>query len=113
MSVNGNKRRTVRNPVSCAVYYSDGVFHASGVMENLTTQGGCVRGTHTVKVGMELVVLLIPPAQRAFLIKRAKVRWVSFASFGMELRAEDCGPVGELEDEGFRRQSATISLMTH
>lgn len=113
MSVHGKKRRTVRNPVSCAVYYSDGAFHASGVMENLTTQGGCVRGTHAVKVGMELVVLLIPPAQRALLIKKAKVRWASLSSFGMELSAEDCGPVGELEEEGFERQSGRISLMTH
>ncbi len=113
MRVHLNKRRAIRNAVTCAVYYSDGAFHASGVVENLTTQGGCVRGTHAVTVGMELIVLLIPPAQRALLIKKATVRWVGVMSFGMELNADDCGPVGELDDDGFEKQPGPVSLMTH
>ena len=113
MSVHVNKRRAIRHPATCAVYYSDGAFHASGVMENLTTQGGCVRGTHAVKVGMELTVLLIPPARRALMIKKATVRWVGDSTFGMELNAEDCGPVGELGGEGFAGQTGSVSLMTH
>ena len=114
MAVHIKKRRAVRSPISCAVYYSDGAFHASGVMENLTTQGGCVSGTtHTVTVGMELVVLLIPTAQRALMIKKATVRWVGNSSFGMELNDKDCGLVGELDDEGLERQRGRVSLMTH
>ncbi len=113
MAVHANKRCVIRVPVTCAVYYSDGSFHASGVMDNLTTQGGCVRGTHAVKVGMELVVLVIPRTERALMIKKAMVRWVGVSSFGMELNAEDCCPVGEVDEEGFETKPGPLSLMTH
>jgi hypothetical protein len=79
MKSQANKRRDIRTPISCAVYYSDGAFHASGMTENLTNHGGCVRGTHLVKVGMELMVLLIPSAKNALMIKKATVRWAGWA----------------------------------
>jgi PilZ domain len=113
MAFDSNKRRDVRIPVSCAVYYSDGDFHASGMTENLTDRGGCLRGTHLVTVGMELVVLLIPTEKHALIIKKATVRWVDDVHFGLELNEADCGPVGELGDANFSRQQGPISLMTN
>ncbi len=55
-------------------------------MENLSEAGGLVKGTHAVQVGMELVVLIIPPAPRtALLVRRATVKWVNGPIFGLEL----------------------------
>lgn len=113
MAFQTNKRRDIRTPISCAVYYSDGEFHASGMMENLTNHGGCLRGTHVVKVGMELVVLLIPPAKNALMIKKATVRWVGDSHFGVELNEADCETIAELDDENFQRRQGPISVMTH
>ncbi len=113
MPDHADKRRNIRTPLACAVYYSDGAFHASGVTENLTTSGGCLHGTHSVQVGMELMVLLIPPAQRAIMIKKATVRWVDEEHFGVELSESDCGPISELDEEGFKRQQGPLSIMTH
>jgi len=113
MKSQANKRRDIRTPISCAVYYSDGAFHASGMTENLTNHGGCVRGTHLVKVGMELMVLLIPSAKNALMIKKATVRWVGDSHFGVELHEADCGTIGELSDEEFQRQQGPISILTH
>lgn len=80
------QRSATRLPVQCPVYYSNGEFHASGVVENLTSAGGRVRGTEPVRKGMELVVFLIPPApQTALLIRRATVRWTNGAAFGIAL----------------------------
>jgi hypothetical protein len=101
----------MRTPLSCPVYYSNGAFHASGMTENMTYRGGCLRGTHLVTVGMELVVLLIPSASRALIIKKATVRWADRAHFGVELNEADCGTVAELEGNGYRQQG--ISSMTH
>jgi hypothetical protein len=36
MMFHSDKRTGLRVPVACAVCYSDGVFHASGVTANLT-----------------------------------------------------------------------------
>jgi hypothetical protein len=112
MTFHANKRRDIRTPVSVAVYYSDGNFHASGMTENLTTHGGCLRGTHLVKVGMELMVLLIPPAKNALMIKKATVRWVGDSHFGVGLDEADCGTIGELDDEEFQPQQSPLSLIT-
>ena len=108
-----NKRRDIRASVSCPVYYSDGDFHASGMTENLTNRGGCLRGTHLVTVGMELVVLLIPTAKHAVIIKKATVRWVDDVHFGVELNEADCGTVGELGDVNSHPQQGPMSIMTH
>lgn len=113
MATHSDKRRDVRTPVTCPVYYSDGEFHASGMTENLTNHGGCFRGTHGVTVGMELVVLLIPTATHALMIKKATVRWVDDAQFGVELSAADCDAVGELDDANCNHSLGPISLMTH
>ena len=108
-----NKRRDVRTPVYCAVYYSDGEFHASGMTENLTNHGSCLQGTHFVTVGMQLLLLLIPTARHALLVKRATVRWVTDAHFGVELDEADCGSVGVLGDEHAAPQQGPLSIMTH
>jgi len=113
MAFRTTKRRDIRSSFSCAVYYSDGDFHASGMTENLTDRGGCLRGTHVVRVGMELVVLLIPTAKHALLIKKATVRWVGLAHFGVELSETDCGAVNELGEPDKHRQQGPISIMTH
>jgi len=112
MASRSKKRRDLRTPLSCPVYYSDGDFHASGMTENLTNRGGCLRGTHLVRVGMKLVLLLIPTASRALIIKKATVRWADEAHFGVELNEADCGTVGELEGDSHSQQ-ATRSTMTH
>jgi hypothetical protein len=113
MSNQGEKRRKVRTPVSHAVYYSDGAFHATGVTKDLTSGGGGLRGTHLVKVGMELLVLIIPWVQKALLVKKATVRWVTDSEFGVELSENDCGLVGELTDEDLERQQGPVSLRSH
>jgi PilZ domain len=113
MTHHKDKRRNSRTPVACPVYYSDGAFHASGVTENLTNSGGCLRGTHSVRVGMELNVLLIPRAQRALMIKKATVRWVDDQHFGVELNEADCGAIGEIDDEEFQRQQGPLTFMAH
>jgi PilZ domain len=115
MAERNDKRRNIRTPLTCAVYYSDGAFHASGMTENMTESGGCLRGSHSVTVGMELTVLLIPPAQRALMIKKATVRWVDDQLFGVELDRQGCGPVGELDldDENFVGRRGHLSFITH
>jgi hypothetical protein len=112
MAIHSNKRRDIRTPVSCAAYYSDGAFHASGMTENLTSHGGCLRGTHGVQVGMQLVLLLIPTAKHALLIKKATVRWVGDSQFGVELQESDCGTIGELGETAVP-QGGVISITTH
>ena len=84
-----------------------------GGEQNLTNRGGCLRGTHLVTVGMELLVLLIPTAKHALIIKKATVRWADEAHFGVELNEADCGTVAELDDVKIHRQQALISFMTH
>ena len=112
MASQANSRRDIRTSISCPVYYSDGAFHASGMTENLTHRGGCLHGTHLVTVGMQLMVLLIPPETHALLIKKATVRWVGDSRFGVELNEVACGTVGELGDPDFTSSSGLNSLMT-
>ena len=112
MASHADSRRDIRTSISCPLYYSDGEFHASGMTENLTHRGGCLHGTHLVTVGMELMVLLIPPQTHALVIKKATVRWVGDSHFGVELNAADCGTVGELGDASFTSSSGLIPLMT-
>ena len=113
MTSRSNKRRDIRTSLSCPVYYSNGDFHASGMTENLTAHGGCLRGTHLVTVGMELVLLVIPTAKHALIIKKATVRWVDDAHFGVELNEADCGTVSELDEENMRLQQGPLSILTH
>lgn len=80
------ERTPTRQPVQCLMYYSDGDFYASGVVEDFTTAGIRVRGTHQVRLDMKLVVFLIPPGRKAtLLIRRATVRWTSATTFGIAL----------------------------
>lgn len=114
MAFRSYRRRDLRAPVSCPVYYSNGEFHASGMTENLTNRGGCLHGTHLVTVGMQLVVLLIPTEKHALMIKKATVRWVGGDHFGMELNEADCGTVGELGNNvDFCSSHGPLSIMTH
>ena len=79
-------RTPTRQRVQCPMYYSDGDFYASGVVEDFTTAGVRVRGTHQVRLGMKLVVFLISPTGNAtLLIRRATVRWTSATTFGIAL----------------------------
>jgi len=98
------KPRNLRSLVFCAAYYSDGAFHGSGTMEKLTSDGGRMQGSHPVKVGTDLVILLIPSAQKAIMIRKAAVRWVYDSSFGVDLNEEDCEIVHELNDGDFDQQ---------
>lgn len=112
MATPSNKRRDIRTSLSCPVYYSDGHFHASGIVENLTNRGGRLHGTHLVKVGMELMMLLIPPAKHALIVRKATVRWVDNPHFGVELNEGDCGAVVELGDVSFQGQQGPMSIMS-
>ena len=113
MASHADSRRDIRTSISCPLYYSDGEFHASGMTENLTTHGGCLRGTHLVTVGMELVLLLIPTAKHALIIKKATVRWVRDVHFGVELNEADCGTVGELDEEKLHLRQGPLSILIH
>jgi PilZ domain len=108
-----DKRSSLRVPIACAVYYSDGAFHASGMTANLTHSGGCLRGSHHVQVGMVLTLLLIPPTQSALLIKKATVRWVRNRSFGVQLDEDDRATSCELDQVAFDQQQIPLSFMTH
>ena len=91
------RRAADRIPVLCPAYYSNGEFHASGVVENLTAAGGRVSGTHPVDKGMNLIVFLIPPEpQTALLIRRAMVRWANGTAFGIALTDLDPATQAEL-----------------
>ena len=76
-------------------------------------RGGCLRGTHLVTVGMELLVLVIPAAKRALIVKKATVRWADEGRFGVELNEADCGTIGELDEDELHPQQGPISIMTH
>jgi hypothetical protein len=91
-------------------YYSDGDFHASGMTENFTRRGGCLRGTRVVTVGMQLVVLLIPTAKQARIITNATVRWVGDAHFGVEFREVDCGTISELGKTNIPQQDGAFTM---
>src|SRR5690242_10001074 len=113
MMFHSDKRTSLRVPIACAVYYSDGVFHASGVTANLTHTGGCLHGSHHVQVGMELMLLRIPPTQSALLIKKATVRWVRDRLFGVQLDQDDTSTSCELDQVAFDQQQIPLSFMTH
>lgn len=113
MLLHSEKRTGLRVPIACAVYYSDGAFHASGVTANLTHSGGCLRGSHKVHVGMELTLLLIPPTQSALLIKKATVRWTRNGAFGIQLDQNDTATSWELDQVAFDQQQMPLSFMTH
>jgi len=113
MKAEVDKRAGLRTPISCAVYYSDGRFHASGVTANLTEHGGCLLGTHHVAVGMTLTLLLIPPTQNALLIKNATVRWTHDNRFGFQLDAGDSSTARELDQVAFDQSGMPLSFMTH
>lgn len=83
------------------------------MMQNLTEHGGCVSGTHGVTVGMELMVLLIRPAKRALMIKKATVRWARQSHFGVELDVADCGMIGECGGTGNEPPPAPVSIRSH
>ncbi len=90
------RRTASRFSVRCPAYYSNGEFHASGVVENLTDTGGCVHGTYPVNAGMSLVIFVIPPEPYAtLLIRRAIVRWANGTIFGLEL--SDLDPTSATE----------------
>ena len=110
MASHPDKRRDLRPPLSCAAYYSDGDFHASGMTKNFTMRGGCLRGTRIVTVGMQLVVLLIPTAKQARIIKNAKVRWVGDAHFGVEFSEVDCGTISELRETNVPQQDGAFTM---
>lgn len=80
------RRTTDRFQVQWPVYYSNGEFHASGLVQNLSGVGGRVSGSHPVNIGMSLIVFVIPPVPHgALLIRRATVRWANDRAFGVEL----------------------------
>ena len=108
-----DKRTALRVPIACAVYYSDGEFHASGLTANLARYGSCLRGSHHVQVGMVLTLLLIPPTQSALLIKKATVRWVRDRVFGVQLDKDDIATSCELDQVAFDQQDVPLSFMTH
>lgn len=113
MMFHSDKRTGLRVPIICAVYYSDGAFHASGVTANLAQHGGCLRGSHHVEVGMVLTLLLIPPTQSALLIRKATVRWVREQVFGVQLDHDDRRTSCELDQVAFDQQDVPLSFMTH
>lgn len=91
------ERAPTRQCVQCPIYYSDGEFYASGVVEDFTRAGIRVRGMHPVRLDMKLVVFLIPPGRNAtLLIRRATVRWTSASTFGIALTDVSAGSYAEL-----------------
>jgi hypothetical protein len=92
-----------RMPFDCAVYYTNGSFHASGTLDNLSRSGGCVLGTEPVCPGMQLRVVLVPLGHDgAIVVRKASVRWSSGISFGIELT--------ELSLDSRMRLSRLVSL---
>jgi hypothetical protein len=86
MNPNFRARTHSRQLIHCPIVYTDGIFCATGLVEDLTPLGVRVRGSQPVWAQMKLVVFLIPPGRDAnLLIRRATVRWVSGGTFGIDL----------------------------
>ncbi len=86
MNSHFSTRLSRRLPLDCAVYYSNGRWHASGTLRNLSRSGGCVTGTEPVCPGMHLRLFLVPLGyDGAIMVQDALVRWSSGAAFGIEL----------------------------
>ncbi len=86
MTSHFSNRASRRLPLDCAVYYSNGRWHASGTLQNLSRSGGCVTGTEPVCPGMHLRLFLVPLGHDgAIVVQDASVRWSSGAAFGIEL----------------------------
>ncbi len=78
-------RKSRRIPFACAVYYTNGRFHASGTIDNLSSIGGCVQGTEPVCPGMNLRLVLVPmDHDGAVVVRQASVRWSTGTAFGIE-----------------------------
>ena len=96
MNTAHRERAAKRIPVQCPIYYSNGTFQAIGITEDITTSGGRIRGKEPVRVGMELVVIVIQPSPDIrMLIRRATVRWANGGDFGIAL--SDVPPQSESE----------------
>ena len=86
MMPNFRARSASRQLIRCPIVYTDGVFCATGTVEDLTSLGIRVRGTQPVKVELSLVVFFIPPGNAATLaIRRGTVRWIEGGTFGIHL----------------------------
>ncbi len=78
-------RKSRRISFDCAVYYTNGRFHASGVIDNVSRVGGCIQGTEPVCPGMNLRLVLVPHGQDgAVIVRQASVRWSTGTAFGLE-----------------------------
>src|SRR5262249_1462879 len=113
MMFQSDKRSGLRVPIVCAVYYSNGEFHASALTTNLTQHGSCLRGSHHVQVGRVLMLLLVTRTESAVLIRKATVRWVRDRVFGVQLDKDDTATSCELEQVAFDQQQVPLSFMTH
>jgi PilZ domain. len=90
------ERGARRLPVQSPIYYSNGTFQTIGVTEDFTPSGGRIRGKELVRVGMELVVIVIQPTSDIpMLIRRGTVRWAKGKDFGIAL--SDVPPKSESE----------------
>lgn len=78
-------RKSRRVPFDCAVYYTNGRFHASGMVDNMSSVGGCIQGTEPVCPGMNLRLVLVPRGENgAVIVRQAAVRWSTGTAFGLE-----------------------------
>jgi hypothetical protein len=86
MTPNFQERMVSRRSVECPVVYTDGVFCATGIAENLTVIGIRVKGTQPVRIHMKLIVFVLPPGEATrLLIRRGTVRWIKGTAFGLDL----------------------------
>ncbi|MFO0773620.1 MAG: PilZ domain-containing protein [Nitrospiraceae bacterium] len=85
MMTHSSARKTRRIPLDCAVYYTNGRFHASGTVDNMSSVGGCVQGTEPVCPGMQLKLVMVPMGHDgAVIVRQASVRWSTGTAFGLE-----------------------------
>ncbi|MCC2640117.1 MAG: hypothetical protein K0S45_530 [Nitrospira sp.] len=86
MNASYRERGARRLPVQCPIYYSNGTFQTIGMTEDFTNAGGRISGNEQVRVGMELVVIVIQPTPDIpMLIRRGTVRWAKGKDFGIAL----------------------------
>lgn len=96
-----NQRLTERVPTQFSLMYS-GMYEGhmligKGMVTNLSVAGIGIRGTHIVKLGMELALFIdLPGIEEPVCVAQSRVSWVSGPRFGVEMIAPKLEAMNQL-----------------
>lgn len=96
-----NQRLTERVPTQFSLMYSgmhEGqMLIGKGMVTNLSVAGIGIRGTHIVKLGMELALFIdLPGIEEPVCVAQSRVSWVSGPRFGVEMIAPKLEAMNQL-----------------